>query len=278
MSVKKVSILLGKTLVFLMFSLYALSILYPLLWMVTSSLKTNSEFFNSPWGFAKSPQWFHYASALKYGVADYFLNSVFVTLATVGFSILFSAMAAYVISRFEFKLKNVAFAFILGGLMISPEVTLVSLFKLLQGLKIYNTHWALIVPYTAFRLAFTTFLMRSYMLSMPKAIEESAYIDGCSTVKVFSNIVLPISKPIIASAALLTAMSSWNEFMYALVFIESNRYKTIPIGLMNLRSQFDTNYPMLFAALVISASIMIILFLIFQKQFVRGLTQGGVKG
>lgn len=278
MIAKKIGSNIWKIFIFLMFSLYAFSILYPLAWMVISSLKTNSEFFTSPWGIPAAPQWHHYYEAVKYGVADYFFNSVFVTVCTVIFSVLFSAMASYIISRFDFKLKNAAFIFILGGLMISPEVTLVSLFKLLQSLKIYNTLWALIVPYTAFRIPFTTFLMRSYMLSIPKAMEESAYIDGCSTFKVFTRIILPVCKPIVASAALLSAMTAWNEFMFALVFIESNQYKTIPIGLTNLKGQYGTNYPRLMAALVVCASVMIILFLCFQKSFVRGLTAGSVKG
>lgn len=275
---KRIGSDLWKAFIFIIFCLYSLAILYPLLWMVTSSLKTNSEFFISPWNLPAVPQWVNYPYAIVNGIAAYFFNSVFVTATAVILTILFSAMASYVVSRFEFKLKNAAFIFVLGGLMISPEVTLVSLFKLLQTLHIYNTYWALIVPYTAFHIPFTVFLMRSYMLSMPKSIEESAYIDGCSTIKVFTKIVMPICKPIVASAALLAAMGDWNEFMYALVFIESNAYKTIPIGLMNLRGQFGTNYPRLIAAMAISASVMIILFLIFQKQFVRGLTAGSVKG
>ena len=278
MFAKKIGSNAWKVFIFLLFAVYAFAIIYPLSWMIISSLKTNTEFFTSPWGLPAQPQWHHYYEAVKYGVAAYFFNSVFITLASGLFSVLFSSMASYIITRFDFKLKNAAFLFILGGLMISPEVTLVSLFKLEQSLHVYNTHWALIIPYTVFRIPFTTFLIRSYMLSLPKAVEESAYIDGCSTFKVFSRIVMPICKPIIASAALLTAMTSWNEFMFALVFVESEKYKTIPIGLMNLKGQFGTNYPRLMAALVVSASVMIILFLCFQKQFVRGLTAGSVKG
>lgn len=267
-----------KFLVFACFVLYTVAIIYPLLWMVISSIKTNKEFFTDPWGFAAVPQWIHYAQAWKSGIANYFLNSVFVTVATVFFSIFVSAMAAYIVSRFDFKTKNLAFYIVMGGLMVSPEVNLVALFKLLQSLHIYNTLWGLIVPYVAFRIPFTVFLMRSYFLSVPKEIEESAFIDGCSPFRVFASIVMPISKPIVASASLLAAMGAWNEFMFALIFIESDKNKTIPIGLLNLRGQFSTNYPRLVAALLMSAVVMIVVFLIFQKSFVRGLTQGGVKG
>jgi raffinose/stachyose/melibiose transport system permease protein len=116
------------------------------------------------------------------------------------------------------------------------------------------------------------------MLSLPREIEDSAYIDGCTSWRLFWNIILPMCKPIMATSALLAAMSVWNEFMFALVFIEDSTLRTIPVGIMNLRSTLSTNWTILLAALTISALPMIILFIVFQKQFVRGITQGGVKG
>jgi raffinose/stachyose/melibiose transport system permease protein len=109
-------------------------------------------------------------------------------------------------------------------------------------------------------------------------VEDSAYIDGCTSLQVFAKIIMPMSKPILATGALLAAMSCWNEFMFALVFIESDKYKTIPVGLMNLRGSLSTDWTILMAGLTLSVLPMIIIFLVFQKQLVRGITSGGVKG
>ena len=162
--------------------------------------------------------------------------------------------------------------------MLSPQVGLISLYKLLSSLRIYNTYWALIISYTAYRIPFTVFLMRSYFITLPREVEESAFIDGCNSWQVFSKIVLPMSRPIIATSALLTAMFTWNEFMFALVFIEDNSLRTVPVGLMNLRGALTTKWSVLLAGLTLSALPMIIMFLIFQKQLIRGLTSGSVKG
>lgn len=212
------------------------------------------------------------------GVGKFFVNSLLVTSVSVTVTLFISACCAFPLSRYEFKGQNIFLLIIVGGLMLAPQVSLISLFKLLQKFKIYNTYLALIVPYIAFRIPFTTFLIRSYMVSLPREIEDSAYIDGCTSWRVFWNIILPMSKPIMATSALLAAMSIWNEFMFALVFIEDSALRTIPVGIMNLRSTLSTDWTILLAALTISALPMIILFIIFQKQFIRGITQGGVKG
>jgi raffinose/stachyose/melibiose transport system permease protein len=257
---------------------FTLSIIYPLIWMVMSGFKTKSELFTNTWAFPTEWSFENYIKAWEYGVANYLLNSIIVTSATVVLTIFVSALCAYVLSRFEFRYKNLVFLFILGGMMVSPEVVLISLYKLLQVMHLYDTYQALILTYTAFHVSFTVFLMRSYILSIPKEIEESAVIDGCGMFMVFLRIIVPISRPIIATSALLAAMAAWNEFMFALVFMKTNTMRTLPVGLVNLRGTFSTDWPVLLAALSISALIMIVVFLVFQKQLVRGLTQGGIKG
>ncbi|HWQ78545.1 MAG TPA: carbohydrate ABC transporter permease [Anaerovoracaceae bacterium] len=269
-------ILQGAVMIFL--AVFTLSIIYPLVWMAISGFKTKSELFTDTWAFPTEWSFANYIKAWEYGVANYLVNSIIVTSATVVLTIFVSALCAYVLSRFEFKYKNLVFLFILGGMMVSPEVVLISLYKLLQVMHLYDTYLALVLTYTAFHVSFTVFLMRSYILSIPKEIEESAVIDGCGMFMVFLRIILPISRPIIATSALLAAMAAWNEFMFALVFMKTNTMRTLPVGLVNLRGTFTTDWPVLLAALSISALIMIVVFLVFQKQLVRGLTQGGIKG
>ena len=206
------------------------------------------------------------------------MNSVIVTVVATVFTVIAASLLAFILSRFEFRFKGILFVIVLGGMMLSPEVSLISLYKMLQGFGIYNTRWALIIHYTAFRVPFTTFLMWSYFKSLPVEVEESAYIDGCNIFQVFIKMVIPMSKPILATSALLAAMNFWNEFMFGLVFIESTSLKTIPIGLMNLRGTLTTKWSIMIAGLSISAIPMIVIYLIFQKQLVRGLTAGSVKG
>lgn len=268
----------GRLAVFIIFCLMAFNVIVPLIWMVSSSLKTNVEFYASPWSVPAKLMWENYVEAFKFGVGKYFLNSVLVTSVTIVLTVIIGAMASYILSRFQFRGKELVLYLFLGGLTISPEVNLVSLYKLMQSLHLYNSLVGLILLYVSFKIPFTVILIRSYMLTLPKEVEEAAYIDGCTAWGVFWKIALPVCRPILASAALLAGMDAWNEYMFAAVFIESNSLKTIPVGLVGLQDTLSTNYPVLIAGLTISASVMIILFLIFQRQFIRGLSQGSVKG
>lgn len=162
--------------------------------------------------------------------------------------------------------------------MVSEYCALVPLYKMMTAVKLYNTQLGLIVIYVAFRLPFSVFLMRSYFLSLPVDVEESAIIDGCNSIRVFWQILLPLSKPIIVSAAIMSSIFIWNEFLFALVFIEKKVMMTMPVGLQIFRGQLKIDYVSSMAGIVICSVPLIILFLIFQKQFVRGLTAGSVKG
>ncbi len=267
-----------QSVVLVWFSIFALVIIYPIIWLGLSGLKSNSDFFLNTWSLPEEWFWSNYKAAWDAGIGQFFLNSVYVTVVSVITVLLLGSMAAYGLSRFQFKGQNLVLILILSGLMLAPQVSLIPLYKLLQGLGLYNTYWALVLPYVAFQLPFSIFLMRSYFLSIPRELEESAIIDGCNTWKVYRHIIIPMGKPIIASCALLTGMNVWNEFMFALVLVEDSSLRTIPVGLMNLRSQLNTNFGIQLAGLAISALPMIIAYIIFQKQFVRGLTAGSVKG
>ena len=269
-----------KVITFIFLVIMALIIIVPLCWMVISGFKTNGDLFTNSFGLPKEWMVGNYALAWKVGVGKYFFNSVLVTAVSTIITLLISAMAAFAITnhRMDFKGKNGVFIFILAGLMLAPQVSVIPLFKILTNIKLYNTYFAMIVPYVAFRIPFSVFLMRAYFLGLPASLDEAAYIDGCNSFGVFTKIVLPLSKPIMASAALLTAMYDWNEFMMAMIFTSSDAIRTIPIGVMNLTGTLRTEWGTLIAALAMSALPIIILFIIFQKQFVRGIAAGGVKG
>ncbi|MFB4167283.1 carbohydrate ABC transporter permease [Virgibacillus sp. JSM 102003] len=259
-------------------TILAICIILPFAWMIISGFKSNSDFFMRPWKLPTEWLWQNYVDAWNYGVAQYFFNSVLVTVISVVIVVLISALASYGLSRFDFRGKNFWFILIISGLMLAPQVSLIALFKMLQFFNLLDSYWALIFPYVAFQIPFAVFLMRAYFLSLPREVEDAAYIDGCSSWSVFWRIILPMSKPIVLTSALLTGMFFWNEFMFALAFIESSDLYTIPVGIMSLQSQLGTNYGVLLSGLFVATVPMIVVFIIFQRHFIKALSNGGVKG
>jgi raffinose/stachyose/melibiose transport system permease protein len=257
--------------------LLALAVIYPLIWMVLSGFKDNSEVFGHAWGLPGALRWNNFVQAWNQGVVRYLGNSVFVTAASIVTTTLFSAWAAYGLTRLNIPFSQPLLLLILGGLMLAPTVALIPLFRLLTSLHLYNTYWALIILYTAFRIPFTVFLIRAYMLGIPREIEHAAIIDGATRWQIFWRIIVPMSRPILVSAGMLQALFAWNEFAFALVFINSDNLKTLPVGLVDMQSRLLTNWPVMFAGLTIASLPMIILFLVGQRQFIRGLGEGAGK-
>ncbi|MET9297083.1 carbohydrate ABC transporter permease [Streptomyces sp. NPDC003077] len=252
----------------------AVAVVYPLCWMALSGLRSNGDLFSDPWGLPAHPHWSTYADAWRQGVLGYLLNSVLVTSASVVGVVLISAWAAYGLTRLELPFSQPALLLILGAMMLSPTVALVPLSQLLQALHINNTYWALIVLYTAFKVPFTTFLIRAYLLGQPVEVEEAALLDGAGRWQTFWRVVVPMSRPILASAAVLQALFAWNEYAFALVFVTDDRLKTLPVGLADMAGRLNSDWPMLFAGLTIAALPMIAVFLPAQRHFVRGLSEG----
>src|SRR5919204_4774359 len=252
----------------------AVAVIYPLLWMVLSGFKTNAELFGSAWGLPRQLRWGNFATAWSQGVVRYLFNSVLVTAVSIVGVVVFSAWAAYGLTRVRIPLAGPITPVILGGLMVAPTVALVPLFQLLNSLHLYNTLVGLIILYIAFRIPFSLFLIRAYMFTLPNEVEEAARVDGASSWQIFWHVVFPMSRPVLVSAALLQAIFAWNEFPFALVFINSANLKTLPVGLLDMQSRLLTNWPVMFAALTLAALPMIIAFLIGQRQFIRGLAEG----
>lgn len=255
-----------------------IAILLPLGWMLLNSLKTNQELYAD--SLALPAQWSldNYKTAWEKGLFSYFTNSLIVSSVSLIFILLISALCAYGLTRFNMKFGGAIFLIILGGMALSEQVALVPLYKILQSLKLYNTYLAVILPYIAFRIPFTMFLMRAYFIGIPKELEEAAVVDGYNSFQIFWKIIIPISKPILASSAIVNLNFVWNEFLFANVFLESKEIMTIPIGLMSFQGDMKADYTVMLAGIAIASAPMIILYLCMQKQFVRGLTSGAVKG
>jgi raffinose/stachyose/melibiose transport system permease protein len=249
-------------------------VIYPLIWMALNGFKDNAQIFGDPFALPAHWSWNNYVQAWNQGVRGYVTVSVLVTVASAICTVLISAWTAFGLTRTRMPAKPLVIAIVLGGLMLSPTVAIIPLVKMLQALGLYNTYWALIILYTAFRVPFTTFLIRAYMLDLPGDIDEAATMDGASEGQIFWRITLPLCRPIIISCVILHVLFSWNEYLFAMIFTSGSDVQTLPVGLTSIMATHGTNYAVVFAAMTISALPIVIVFFAAQRYFIRGLSEG----
>jgi len=249
-------------------------VVYPLTWMVLNGFKTNAELFGNPFALPMQWGWENYSDAWNRGVSNYLTTSILVTVTSTIATVFISAWAAYGLTRVDIPFSRTWSTVILGGLMLAPTVALVPLVKMFQGMGLYNTFWALLILYTAFRIPFTTFLIRAYMIDLPREVDEAAEVDGASRWTAFWRIILPMCRPIIISVVILHILFAWNEYLFAMVFTSGTDMQTLPVGLTSLMSKHGTDYPVVFAGMVIAALPVVILFFVCQRYFVKGLADG----
>lgn len=259
-------------------AVYAVVIAYPLLWMVISSFKSSSEIFADPWGLPSVWLVQNYAAAWDRGISDYFLNSVIVTVISTAATVALAALCAYGMVRLSSRVAYVVLIVAMGGLVVAPQVSLIPLYRLLDTMGLLNTYWAMILPYVAFRLPMAILLIRSVFLGIPRELEDAATIDGCRSFGVFRHVYLPLSASVLTTAAVLTGYFAWNEFLFAIVYIDADALRTIPAGLMSFRDSLSTEWGVLLAGLTIAALPIVVVFLALQRYFVAGVAAGSVKG
>ncbi len=258
--------------------LFAVIIILPLAWVVLVGFKTNKELFLAPWNMPEVWQFHNYLDAWKAGIGTFLKNSVLITVGSTIFSTLLACLAAYPISRIPFKSKKFWVLLILGGLMLSPQSAVISLYKMMSIMGLKDTYIGMIIVTGAFRIPFATFLIMTFYKDISVSLDEAAFLDGAKRRQIFWKIIMPLSKPIIASCAIVSFRAVWNELMFANVLLDSTAKKTVPVGLVNLQGTTTTNWTMLMAGMVIASVPLIIVFMLLQRQFIRGLTAGGVKG
>lgn len=264
--------------VYLVLTIYAIVIAYPLIWMVISSFKNTTEIFAEPWGLPSVWLVENYAQAWDRGISAYFANSLIVTIVTTLGTVLLAALCAYGMVRMNNRVADVVLILAMGGLVVAPQVSLIPLYQMLDALNLLDTLWAMILPYIAFRLPMAILLIRSVFLAIPKELQDAATVDGCNSLGVFRHVYVPLSRSILVTAGVLTGYFAWNEFLFAIVFVNADANRTIPAGLMSFRDALGTEWGVLLAGLVIAALPIIIVFLFLQRYFVAGITAGSVKG
>lgn len=219
----------------------------------------------------------NYADVLISGpFGRYFFNSIFITFCVVTGNLLFSSMVGYAFARKEFPFKKTLFMLIIGSLMIPPQVMMVPVFILIKNIGWLNTYWALTLP--ALLCPFNIFMMRQYISKLPPSLEDAARIDGASDFAIFFKVVMPLARPALAVIGINAFMGSWNTFLYPFILTNTPQMRTLPVGLALYKSLQGVDWVHLMAGSSVTALPVIIVFLIFQKNIIAGLTAGSTKG
>ncbi|GAE92353.1 sugar ABC transporter permease [Gracilibacillus boraciitolerans JCM 21714] len=250
----------------------------PFLIMVLTSFKTQMEFMTTPWSWPESFSFRNYNLLVEMEFFGYFFNSLIVSVISVFVVIILAAMASYPIARLTFRLNRPIFLLFMIGLMIPIHTTLVPIFILTNKVGLYDSLIGLIGPYIAFALPISVIIFTQFMKEIPKELEESAKIDGCSHLRLFWNIIFPLLTPAVATVAIYNFIHIWNEFIFALVLTNSDRTATLPIGLREFYGEFSVNVPGIMAALTLGSLPLLLVYFVAQERIVTGLAAGSVKG
>jgi multiple sugar transport system permease protein len=271
----------GRTLVYIVIAVGILITIFPILWMISTSFKPVDALFNMPpeW-IPKNPTVQSFRNLFKEGsfFVTYFLNSFVVCLSTTAITVFVASLAGYAFSRFTFRGSRFVMFVILVSQMFPIVMLLISIFNLFLKLKLVNTYPALMLTYTGFALPFSIWMLKNYFDTLPREIEEAAYIDGCDRFRVLTKIVYPVTGPAILSVALFVFLVGWNELMYALTLTNTDHMRTIPPGLVvTYQGQYQVYWSEMMAASLLVSVPIILLFIFMQRHFIQGMTMGAVK-
>jgi raffinose/stachyose/melibiose transport system permease protein len=254
--------------------------LFPIVWLFLFSLKNNQEVFNmSPFSLPETPRWENYAKVWTEGnISQYFLNSVVYTVAAVVLTVLLASFVTFAITRMNWKGSKLVLGLFMVGLMIPVHSTLIPLFSTFTSINLIDNPLSIILAYTAFNLPITIMILLGFYEALPREVEEAAVMDGASINRIFFQITLPMTSPVIATAAIINMIYNWNEFVFVNTFISSDVYKTLTVGIQNFIGQYTTDWGAIGATLVISILPILIAFFVLSNRIVEGIAAGSVKG
>ena len=266
--------------IFIIVAVYAVVSVYPLIWVILQSFKSESQFLQSIWSLPSSLHFENYETAFTTGkLGLYFFNTVKNTAATLVVDLVLITLAAFAFSKLKMKFKKFFYYFILINMLIPTPIILLPMYLQVLNMNIQNTLAAIVFPYYQGFAPLGLVLATNYFNNIPDEVIEAARIDGCNTPKVLISIVVPLAKPILTTLALLGGMNAWNEYMWSLTSISNTSRYTLSVGIATLRDQTSIlGYTPVFAALSASAIVFVILFLCAQRTFVESITAGAVKG
>lgn len=259
--------------------LASIVIIFPLLFIVLASLKTQSEIFLSPFSLPQNPDFSIYKTLLiEKGFVYNILNSLFYAVTTVVVSAMVCYLGAYAISRMKWKLSKVVLALLLLGLMVPQHSMVLPLYVVMQKIGIDSPRISLILVFTAFAIPRTIFIFVGFLQDISRSMEEAAIIDGASIWKVIFMIILPMIKPALATVCIFNFLQVWNDLFIGLIFITDNAQKTIQLGLLQFQGLYETQYNILLAAVSVAIIPIMVVYAFFQKNIIKGITAGAIKG
>jgi raffinose/stachyose/melibiose transport system permease protein len=250
----------------------------PLFWMWLAALRSPDDVAASPLALPSSLDFSNLTRAWTVGrFGDYFVNSLIITLPTVAGVVVLSCLAGYGVARFRFPGRKLMFFTLLLGLTMPFQSIMIPLFYQLRSYGLLGTYWAVILPAVAFGLPFGVFMMQSFFGDLPNELTDAARIDGCSEFRIFLNIMLPLSKPAVSSLIVFQFMWTWNAFLMPLLYLQDENLRPIPLGIMFFQGKYTQEEGLIAAGVTLATIPVVIVYLLFQRQFIKGLTAGAVK-
>ncbi|CAM4516370.1 carbohydrate ABC transporter permease [Paenibacillus xylanexedens] len=261
--------------------LYLIAILFPFLFVIFSSFKQdNNEIALNPFGLPTTWEFNNYVEAwVNAKIGTYFWNSLYISILSSACTIALGAMFAFAVTRMRHRRWSLfLYSLILAGMLIPNNALMLPIYLLVRKMGILDTHLALIVPYVANAIPFTIIILAAFMRSLPGEIEEAAVMDGLRAPGIFAKIVIPLTVPAIVTVFIVNFLGNWNEFLLANYFLSTDKLRTLPVGMVQFRDQYQMNYAQMSAGIVYSVVPVLVIYAILQEKIIEGVTAGGVKG
>ncbi len=260
-------------------AVYLVVIFYPLYLMVMTSLKPNAEVFTNPFGPPAGLYLDNYANMVsRSNYGTYFRNSLVVALSSIAAVVVLSALAAYVLAKYRFRFAAFLYAFFVAGLIIPIKLGTISILKLMIDWHLNDSLGSVILVSVATGIPFGVFILTDFIRMIPEELSAAARIDGCGEASIFFRIIAPLLLPAIAAVAVVNFIPIWNDFWFPLVLLKSDAVKTVPLATALLFGQYQTNYGYVFAVLTMASVPVVVMYLLFSKWFIKGMTEGSLKG
>lgn len=276
---RKAGSIFFKVIINVLVALFSASCVFPIVWMINSALKTNSEFMQDSLGLAIQPHVENFVQALQSGgFLRCFINSAVLSIINVVLTVVCAFIVGYFLSRYQFRFRNLIYMLFVSGMVIPVLSLLIPVFVQFKILGLLNHWYTLIIPYQAFSMPFAVIVVENYVKSIPREMDEAAYMEGSSTFQLLKNIIFPMCTPVLSVVVITSFINAWNEFPFALVLLNDKNLRTISLGIRMFNSEHTVNYPLFIAALLISIIPVITIYLLFSKKIMEGMTVGAVKG
>ena len=270
---------LAKSIIYTVLIIWALSTVFTLFWVVNNSFKDKSMILTDSFSLSVKPILDNYETAFKkMNIGKAYLNSLIISGTTVILVMFFAGLAAYAMTRYRFKLRNPLYLIFAGSLLFPAFSTIVPLFKMILGLKLVSSPLGVIIPQTASNLSFAIIVLMGFMSNLPLELEEAAFMEGCNVFTIFFKIIIPISKPAFATVAIFTFLWSYNDLFMQMVMLRKKESYPICTLLNEISSQYGTDFGLMASAVTIVVLPVMLVYLFLQKNIVKGLTAGAVKG